>query len=355
MNRIIALLAFLLVILVYSPDALAEQPLKVATKNAPPFSMKGPDGEWRGISIEMWRDIAEQLELDYELHETTLNEMLAGLEDGTYEAAVAALTVTSEREKVIDFSHPFYTAGLGIATRATKSGKWLPVVQILFSWDFFKALFAIFPAMLLFAIVVWFFERRANPEQFDGKKDKGLLHALWWSAVTMTTVGYGDKAPSTFPGRIFGGIWMFFGIIVISVFTASITTTLTTESLRANVSSLSDLHRVTVSTLADSTSARFLEQLRVRNVIESRTNLDAIGELMDGNAEAVVYDAPILKYMVKQRSLEDVMVISVPEGKQHYGIGLGQGSPYRESINRALLTYTNSDKWQRLVRKYLGE
>jgi len=39
--------------------------LIVGTKIAPPFSMKDTNGEWEGISIELWKRIAEELNLKY--------------------------------------------------------------------------------------------------------------------------------------------------------------------------------------------------------------------------------------------------------------------------------------------------
>ena len=56
--------------------------------------------------------------------------------------------------------------------------------------------------LLLAAFGVWLFERKANAEQFGGSPARGLGAAFWWSAVTMTTVGYGDKAPQTKGGRL---------------------------------------------------------------------------------------------------------------------------------------------------------
>ena len=73
-----------------SPSA---QRLDVATKSAPPFSVKQADGTWTGISIELWRDVAEDLGVEFELHETDLDGMLAGVAAGKYDAGVAAITV----------------------------------------------------------------------------------------------------------------------------------------------------------------------------------------------------------------------------------------------------------------------
>ena len=50
--------------------------LLVATKEAPPFSMKAGDGTWSGISIALWTEIAGELDLRYRFVETDLQEML---------------------------------------------------------------------------------------------------------------------------------------------------------------------------------------------------------------------------------------------------------------------------------------
>ena len=49
-----------------------------------------------------------------------------------------------------------------------------------------------------------------------------LADWLWWSVVTVTTVGYGDFTPITPAGRLIGIVLMFFGIGVLSMFTATI-------------------------------------------------------------------------------------------------------------------------------------
>ncbi len=62
--------------------------------------------------------------------------------------------------------------------------------------------------LLLFSSSVMFYlEGDVQPEAFGSIAD-----AMWWSLVTLTTVGYGDVVPLTVPGRIFGGIVSIFGI-----------------------------------------------------------------------------------------------------------------------------------------------
>jgi len=77
----------------------ASQPLIVGTKGAPPFSMKTSDGQWTGLSIDLWRQIAADLNFRFEFRELALKQLLDGVTDGSPDAAVAALTITPEREK----------------------------------------------------------------------------------------------------------------------------------------------------------------------------------------------------------------------------------------------------------------
>ena len=58
-----------------------------------------------------------------------------------------------------------------------------------------------------------------------------IKNSLWWSIVTMTTVGYGDMAPITLPGRILAIIIMLAGIILVAIVTATISSTFVTRKI----------------------------------------------------------------------------------------------------------------------------
>ena len=112
-------------------------------------------------------------------------------------------------------------------------------------------------------MLVWWFEHKKNPQQFNGSAARGIGSGFWWSAVTMTTVGCGDKAPITVAGRILGLIWMLVAIIIISSFTAAITSSLTVTQLESVIKGPEDLPKVTVGTTANTTSESYLNQIQI--------------------------------------------------------------------------------------------
>ncbi|RLB60486.1 MAG: glutamine ABC transporter substrate-binding protein GlnH, partial [Deltaproteobacteria bacterium] len=97
--------------------------LIVGVKETAPFSFKNSKDQWAGISIELWQKIAKDLEMDFELKEMDLNSLLHGVENNSLNVAVAAISITSEREDYLDFSHPYYRTGLSIAIDYDKKSK----------------------------------------------------------------------------------------------------------------------------------------------------------------------------------------------------------------------------------------
>ena len=330
----------------------ADEALIVATRHVPPFAIKQEGGDWRGISVDLWREMAEEMGLEYRLREMTLKEMLGAVERGEIDAAVAALTITAERENRMDFTHPFLATGLGIAVPHEVGGGWLSVTERFVSGAFLRVLAALLGLLLVVGVFVWLLERRRNA-QFGGTPAQGIGSGLWWSAVTMTTVGYGDKAPVTAGGRALAMVWMFAGVITISYFTAAIATALTVGELGGKVRGKEDLARAHLATVSDSTSAQYLVEHRYSH--QAFSDLDAaLQTVVDGNADAVVYDAPILRYRVQQDFAGRLRVLPGSFERQSYGIALAAGSGYRESINRILLQRLRKPSWEDTLYRYLG-
>ena len=330
-----------------------DRKLIVGTKEAPPFAMKTPDGDWTGISIDLWRWIAGELNLTFEFREATLKQLIDETVDGTLDVAVAALTITSEREKILDFTHPFYTSSLGIAVSTKPGNPWVAVLKRFLSGAFLKVAATLTVLLLGVGVLIWWFERKKNPQQFGGSAARGIGSGFWWSAVTMTTVGYGDKAPVTFWGRLIALVWMFVAIIIISGFTAAITSSLTVTQLEPSVRGPKDLPNVRVGTARDTSSSSYLDDRRI-SFQPFDTPLSGLRAITEGNLDSFVYDRPLLRYLINRDFKGVLDVLPDTLVKQDYGIALPEGSLLREPINRILLKKIDEPAWQDLLHKYLG-
>lgn len=328
-------------------------PLIIGTREAPPFAMKDVDGKWTGLSIDLWREVAEQLDLKYEWKEMGDPESLVeGVADGSIDASISAITVTSSRARQVDFSQPYYSGGFAIVVPKSSGSNWWAIIQALFSWNFVKVVAALSFVLLLAGFGVWLFERKRNAEQFGGSPAHGLGSAFWWSAVTMTTVGYGDKAPRTTGGRLVGLVWMFAGVIIISGFTAQIAASLTIKRLDSEVRGPADLPRFTIATVDESAAQAYLKHLKVRTLTFPDVD-SALVAVASGNAAAMVYDEPILQYHLPNHP--KLQLLPGVFERQVYAIALPLKSPRRKEINIAMLERIHSDLWRLQVESYLGK
>ncbi len=335
--------------------ALPSQPagkLVVGTVPVPPFIIKNADGTWGGISMDLWKEVARRLKLDYEVREM----VAADLGDPAKMAAVdvfVSLNVSVDREATMDLTHAFYSTGLAIAVAPKDNGGLLATLGAIFTAKFARLIAALMAVLLGIGVLMWLAERRRNEQQFGGSAAHGIGAGLWWSAVTMTTVGYGDKSPVTFFGRVLGLFWMFAAILIISSFTASIASALTVNQLASAVSGPGDLPKVKVGTVDPSQGARYLVRRQIK-FKGYKNAAEAIDGLANGEVDAIVYEAPILQYQIKNRPDAGLQVLDGTFDNHGYALALKQGSALREAVNLALLQYIASDDWSNVLAKYLG-
>ena len=325
------------------------QPIRIAVKEFPPFVFK----DLRGFSIDMARIICERHGLKPEfVYYNTVPAVLKAVQTGECDLNFSGTTITAGREKLVDFSHPFFDSGLIVAVKTTSENATLHfVLKILKVIGYSLLVFLV--GLTVVAHAIWYLERnddRARGFPVDYKK--GIVDAYWWAIVTMTTVGYGDKFPKKVLGRIIASVWMIIGIIWFAAFTASLSSSLTINRIGlGEIKGLTDLNARRVAVIKGTTSEKFLRYHDV-TVMVVETLDDLIRSLKAETVEAIVYDAPALMYIAKNDP--EIKVVGEMFDVQKYGVAFPQGgnSPYKEIFNIAILEMQSSGEYHRIYNKW---
>lgn len=333
--------------------SIAPERVLVGVIESPPFVMKTTDGRWEGLSIELWQAIAQELGIEFELREYSIEQLLDEVKRGKVDI-IPALAATYQYEIIMDLSFPYLRSGLAIAVPGEITGhSRLHFVSL----KVLKDLLPVFGLLLLLSLIagtiVWLFEAQRNREMFGGRTLKGVSSGIWWAMVTLTTVGYGDKAPKTFGGRMVALIWMSASVILIAIVTAVITTSFTVGGLKGNVRSLNDLHRVRVGCVAQSEGQNFLVKNGIAALPFEKLK-DGLQAIVDETIDAFVFDEPVLKYLARTEFPTRVHVLAGTYDHYFVSMGMLNDSPLREPLNRALLSFMKKEEWNRLVQRYIG-
>ena len=158
-------------------------------------------------------------------------------------------------------------------------------------------------------------------------------------------------APATLPGCFVAICWMIVSIIVITVFTASITSKLTREELRGTIHGLDDLRLVRVGASRGTVTVGYLDRERVSH--RNFPSENGLRALKGGKIDAFVYDRPLLNWMVMQEFAETLRVLDFTVDSLNYAFALPKGSPILDRRNIAVLEETESDWWQQTLFQYL--
>ena len=333
------------------PDTSRE--LVVGTKEAPPFSFKDGKGNWTGISIDLWRRIATDLGVKFRFVETEdVSSLLQRVSTGEFDIAVAAITITPERARRVDFTLPYFRVRTGVAVRIDPAGGWRLVIRSLGSYSFLQAVLALLGLSFLAGLLIWLFERRIN-DSFSGNASRGISAGIWWSTTAMTQRTGGGVVPVTLPGRIVALIWMVVSVIAIAVFTAGLTSALTTRRLQGAFTHVADLAAAKVGVVRGTAEQEKLGQMRIPFELVSSVQ-QGFEELRGERLDAFVYDRPILAWLIRRGDARSVELADLTFGPQDYVIAIRDGSELRKRIDVALLENLQADWWKEDLIRYLG-
>lgn len=331
--------------------------LRIVTRNLEPFSFEEA-GARVGFAAELWDALATKLDMPYEIEVVgSAQEIIDAVQQKRADIGVGAISVTSKREQLIDFSQPFYESGLQILV-AGGSGSYASqifgLIKNLFNLKLIGAFLLLLFAMLVISHLVWRYEHKVNTDQWPEDYKAGLWESFWWTISTLLVGGADNKGPVGVGGRIIAIIWMLLSIVLVSLLTASFTTTLTVNSLKGDINGPDDLPGRQVATIKGSTTETWLNDkgAKVTALADVAACIEA---LKTGQVQAVVYDAPVLQYEAAKSNDTSLQMVGPVFERQNYAFALQQDSTLRERLNQALLLLSEEGVGSQLREKYFGE
>jgi polar amino acid transport system substrate-binding protein len=361
--RVVPLLACALVAILNGTGSAKAEVYSVATRNIEPFSFIR-DGNRVGYSIDLWKAIADDLQLDYSTIEVgTAKQMVTAVQAGKADIGVGALSITSEREKQVDFTQPFFESGLQVLVRKSKPDAASALHAIVVNLATPQLAGGLVIALLvMFGIshLVWKYEHPINEEMWPRSYWQGIGESLWWTISIFLVGGADNKGPVGKGGRIVATIWMFASVIAVSLLTASLSAVLTVNSMPGDINGPDDLYGKATGTIEGSVAETWLKKQVSTGgqsiVVKSYPGVQpSLQALRSGMVNAIVYDAPILEYYIHSSSAEDLALVGELFERSNYGFAVKTGSPLRERINQAMLRLNEKGFSNALHAKWFGD
>ena len=330
--------------------------LRIGVSGSPPFVM--PRGEiTQGISIQIWEEVASRLNQPFELvHQPNTEANLRALERGDLDLSIGPISITPDRlaNPRIDFTQPYFHGKEGLMLPVKAPGLW-ERFKPFFGWAALSSLGGLMILLFLVGNLIWLAERRRNVEHFPRHYLHGVGNGMWFALVTLTTVGYGDRSPTTKTGRMIAGVWMLMSLLALSSITAGLASAFTVSLSKLEpdaVRERSDLRGKTVSVVAGTTSKTWAKIYGARP--KEASSLDqAIDLLAKGEVDAVLFDEAPLRYYLQQTPDAPFKMASFSLANQTFGFVVPMNSDLRTPIDVILLQMQRSGEVKMITDRML--
>ena len=309
------------------------------------------NGTYTGFDIELWEEIARELDVAFTYRETNLKSIFTDLVEGNADVAFSCITVTKEREEFVDFSHHYLDSGLRIMVLNKTIFSIVESMKSIYSHKVLKTLTYIGLFIVICGHIFWWVER--GHKYISTKYLPGIFQAYWYVLVTMTTVGYGDIVPRSWFGRVMAFLVMMIGIGIFGWTVAQLSSAITIQKLHSDITNHLDLRDRLVATVEGTTSVVALEKIGAIVVPEKSID-QAYQKLLKEEVSAVVFDSPTILYYARNEGAGKVSVVGQLFDLQYYGFLFPQGSELREPVNRALLKLRTNGTYDKLQNKWFG-
>ncbi|XP_039534619.1 glutamate receptor ionotropic, kainate 1 isoform X4 [Pimephales promelas] len=372
-------------------DSMANRTLVVTTILENPYVMyKKSDkplygnDRFEGYCLDLLKELSNILGFSYEVKLVSdgkygaqndkgeWNGMVRELIDHVADLAVAPLTITYVREKVIDFSKPFMTLGISILyhkPNGTNPGVFSFLNPLSPDIWMYVLLACLGVSCVLFVIArftpyEWYNPHPCNPDSDVVENNFTLINSVWFGVGALMQQG-SELMPKALSTRIVGGIWWFFTLIIISSYTANLAAFLTVERMDSPIDSADDLAKQTkieYGAVRDGSTMTFFKKSKIstyekmwafmssrKNTALVKNNREGIQRVMTTDY-ALLMESTSIEY-ISQRNCNLTQIGGLIDSKG-YGVGTPIGSPYRDKVTIAILQLQEEGKLHMMKEKW---
>ena len=324
------------------------QKLRVGVTGSAPFVIQEGD-EFKGISLDIWQEIAQSEGLEYELMaQKNAQESIDAVTRGELDLVIGPLSISSERLERVEFTQPFFLAQISLLLPSQRPTIWSRV-RPFFGIAALSSVSFIILCLFVVGNLIWLTERGCNREQFPQEYWQGVGNGMWFALVTLTTVGYGDRAPVTRAGRWIAGIWMMVTLVTVSSLTAGLASAFTLSLADIKTERFTrpeDLVGAKMAALSGTTGLKWGKYYQAR-LIETQTLEEAIALVEAGQVQGAIFDRPALQYYLREHPKLDLRVARFALATESYGFALPLDSSLARKLDAALLKLHE----QRLIKE----
>lgn len=327
--------------------------LVVGYTEAPPF-IYASEGKLDGLNYRIWEELMQSQDYTYKYTSFHYVDLLQALEDGTVDVVITPLSLTAERGENFQFTTPYYASHGAVAVAIPSAWqKFRSTFGGLLNSNFLKGIFILILIIFIFGVLGWYFEWRHNTEHFR-KGIAGVWDGIWWSAVTLTTVGYGDKAPKTVWGKIAALLLMFGGLLFVSGLTAGIASNIAVNEVSSDYSALDHFKNHKVGTIANSQIHDYLKTHFFRHINTYSSLEEGLNALENKEIKGFMFDEEILRSEISVLSLDEkLQVLPIKYDAKFYGFGISKAHDTLPRIlSNGIMKMRDDTDWQMLLHEY---
>ncbi|XP_062909173.1 glutamate receptor 1-like isoform X5 [Mobula hypostoma] len=372
----------------YIVTTILEPPYVMLKKNQE--QLEGND-KYEGYCVELAAEIAKHVGFKYKLaivadgkygardpESKVWNGMVGELVYSKADIAVAPLTITLVREEVIDFSKPFMSLGISIMIKKPQKSK--PGVFSFLDPLAYEIWMCIVFAYIGVSVVLFLvsrfspyewqteeYEEGPDTQSLEQTNEFGIFNSLWFSLGAFMQQGC-DISPRSLSGRIVGGVWWFFTLIIISSYTANLAAFLTVERMVSPIESAEDLAKQTeiaYGTLDAGSTKEFFRRSKIA-VFEKmwaymksaepsvfvKTTEEGVTRVRKSKGKYAYLLESTMNEYIEQRKPCDTMKVGGNLDSKGYGVATPKGSPLRNPVNLAVLKLNEQGLLDKLKNKW---